>query len=212
MLECQPKNWKKQMSDIYEPNELKCLGSYGVNVQIDRSVRFIHPENIHIGSNVRIDAWCFLSAGSGIFIGNNVHLALSVYLSGNGAPITLENFCGVASRCSIFTATDDYKEGWLTGPTVPEHYKNVRVGPVTLEKHVIVGCNSIILPNCTLKIGSSVGALSLISKDVPEYEIVVGCPLRVLGKRDKNRLEQLETDYLANNIVGGETWLTHSED
>lgn len=176
--------------------ELKCFGSCGDNVQIDSSVQFICPENIHIGSNVRIDALSFLSGGGGITIGNNVHIAFNVQLAGNGGLITLQDFVGVAARCSIFTATDDYREGYLTGPTIPDEYKKVKTGPVTLERHVIVGCGSIILPNSTLKIGSSVGALSLISNDVPEYTIVAGCPIRILGYRNKELLEQLERNYM----------------
>jgi galactoside O-acetyltransferase len=179
--------------------DLKRFGSCGENVQIDSSVQFIHPENIHIGSNVRIDALSFLSAGKGIIIGNNVHIAFNVQLAGNGGLITLEDFVGMAARCNIFTATDDYKEGYLTGPTVPDEYKKVEAGPVTLERHVIVGCGSVILPNITLKVGSSVGALSLISKDVSEYTIVAGCPIRVLGYRNRERLEKLEHEYREKN-------------
>jgi acetyltransferase-like isoleucine patch superfamily enzyme len=180
----------------YTLKELKKLGSCGKNVQIDSSVQLISPENIHIGSNVRIDALSFLSGGGGIIIGNNVHIAFNVQLAGNGGLITLQDFVGVAARCSIFTATDDYKEGYLTGPTVPEEYKKVKTGPVTLERHVIVGCGSIILPNTILKIGSSVGALSLINSNVPEYTIVAGCPMRILGHRNKDLLEKLELKYI----------------
>jgi dTDP-4-amino-4,6-dideoxy-D-glucose acyltransferase len=184
------------MSDILSLEELSQLGSCGDNVCIDRSVRFIFPRNIHIGSNVRIDAWCFLSGRGGITIGNNVHLALNVNLAGNGAPIIIEDFCGIAARCNIFTATDDYNEGWLTGPTIPNEFKKVKTAPVKLEKHVIVGCGSIILPGCILKIGSSIGALSLIKNDVPEYSVVGGCPARMLGQRDKKLMQELESNYL----------------
>ena len=200
------------MSEVYTIQELSYLGSCGSNVQIDRSVRLIRPESIHIGSNVRIDALSFLSGGGGIIIGNNVHIAFNVQLAGNSGLITLEDFVGVAARCSIFTATDDYKEGYLTGPTIPDEYKKIKAGPVTLERHVIVGCGSVILPNCRLKIGSSVGALSLVGRDISEYTIVAGCPLRILGQRNKERLEELERKYLESQIIGGETWLTHSED
>jgi dTDP-4-amino-4,6-dideoxy-D-glucose acyltransferase len=193
------------------------LGSIGQNVQIDKSVIFINPKNIHIGNNVRIDAFSIFSGDSGIHIGNNVHIAAYVQLAANGGLLTISNFVGVASRCSIFTATDDYREGYLTGPTIPDEYKKVKKGPVTLEKHVIVGCGSVILPTCTLKIGSSVGALTLINKDVTEYAIVAGRPAQILGYRDKELLQKLETKYLENNyldnhILGVESWLTHLED
>ena len=34
----------------------------------------------------------------------------------------------------------------------------------SFEKHVIVGSNSVVLPRVTLKMGSAVGALSLVNK------------------------------------------------
>lgn len=190
------------MSEIYLKEELKKIGigSCGDNVNIDRSVKFIHPENIHIGSNVRIDAWCFLSAKKNIIIGNNVHLSINAQLAGNGDLIKINDFCGISSRVSIFTATDDYSEGWLTNPTIPEQFKKVKTGSVILEKHAIVGCGSVIMPNCILKIGCSVGALSFVNKSIPEYTVVAGNPLRVICKRNKENLIKIERDFIKNEI------------
>lgn len=186
--------------DIYSEKELEQLGSCGSNVIIDKSVKLINPKNIFIGSNVRIDSWCFLSAGKNITIGSNVHLAINVHLAGNGENITIDNFCGISARTNIFTATDDYTEGWLTNPTIPDKYKKVRAGPVVLKKHVIIGCSSVIMPNCTLQIGCAIGALSFVNKNIPEYVVASGNPIRVICKRNKEKLLKMERSYLDNEI------------
>jgi galactoside O-acetyltransferase len=182
--------------ELYTIDELqRMLGSVGDNVQIDRSVRFVSPKNIFVGSNVRIDAWCFISGAGGVQIGNNVHIAHAAHLLGNGARIEIEDFSGISSRVSIFTSTDDYSEGWLTNPTVPTQFRKVKSAPVLFQKHVIVGCGSVVMPGCVLKIGASVGALSFVNKSVPEYSIVSGNPIRLLGRRDQQRLQTLEKEY-----------------
>lgn len=177
------------------------LGSCGNNIKIDASVRIINPGNLYIGSNVRIDANCIIIAGKKITIGNNVHIAHASQLAGGGEEIIIEDFCGISARVNIFTATDDYSEGYLTNPTVPDEYKKVRTGKVILRKHAIIGCGSVIMPNCEIKAGASVGALSLVNKNIPEYTVVSGNPLRVVCKRNKERLIEMERRYLNNERV-----------
>lgn len=184
------------LNTILTQDELKQFASYGKNVQIDSSVKFFNPQNIHIGNNVRIDSWCIISTSNVISIGNNVHIAAYVQINGSGADIVIGNFCGLSARVSLFTATDDYTDGYLTGPTIPEEYKKITKGSIILKDHVIIGSGSVILPGCTLYTGSSIGALSLINKDVEEYSVMAGIPIKFIRMRDKNRLHEMEKKFL----------------
>lgn len=184
------------MSGWYSKEDLKKFASCGENVLIDESVKFLAPEKVNIGSNVRIDSWCLLSAFKGITIGDHVHIAASTHLIASGGPIEIHDFVGISARVNIFTGTDDYSEGHLTNPTIPDEYKKVKTGPVVLQKHVIVGCGSVIMPKCVLKTGSSVGALSFVNKSVPEFTVVGGNPIRVICKRDKDKLMMMERKFL----------------
>jgi dTDP-4-amino-4,6-dideoxy-D-glucose acyltransferase len=76
----------------------------------------------------------------------------------------------------------------MTNPMVPEHYKAVQHAPVTLEKHVIVGCGSVILPGVTMFEGAAVGALSLINRDCKSFSIYAGQPARLIKARLPNLL------------------------
>ena len=166
-----------------------------MNVQIDRTCRFFGTERIRIGSNVRIDPFCLISAGEGgIAIGNHVHISVAVTLAGTGA-IVLEDFAGLSNRVSIFSSNDDYSQGYMTNPTVPDEFKCVTVAPVTVGRHAIIGCGSVVLPGVTIGLGASVGALSLVNKSVPDWMIVSGNPLRRIGTRDRKLLD-LEAAFL----------------
>jgi dTDP-4-amino-4,6-dideoxy-D-glucose acyltransferase len=192
---------KRMSLTNYSPEELAGMGiRFGENVQVHRSVQFF-GENVILGSNVRIDCQCLISSKAPVVIGNHVHLAFAVYIIGS-AGVLIDDYCGLASRCSIFTVSDDYSDGHLTNPTIPDKYRNVRSQPVTLEKHAIVGSGSVIMPGVTICRGAAVGALSFVNKRVPPYFIVSGSPLRKIGVRNRERLEALEAQYEAERSRG----------
>jgi acetyltransferase-like isoleucine patch superfamily enzyme len=186
----------------YNTEELRSLGiTFGENVTVHKSVEFFNPEAIRLGSNVRIDCFCIISAREEVVLGNNVHLAAGAYISGTEG-VEMGNFSGLSSRVNIFTSSDDYIEGYLTNPTVPSAYTKVKKGKVVLGEHVIVGCGSIIMPGVTLARGVSVGALSFVNRSAPEFSIVAGNPGRTVGKRNSDRLDQLESSFLKSNATG----------
>lgn len=184
---------------FYTESELKDLGfkSIGKNVKISKKSSIYGFKNIIIGSNVRIDDFCVISAGeNGIEIGNNVHIAVFCSIIGK-EKITLCDFSGLSSRVSIYSSTDDYSGEFMTNPTVDSKFTNIINGEVLLGKHVIVGAGSIILPNVKISDYSAVAALSLVSKDVDKFKIVGGVPAKVIKER-KNNLIDLECEFLKN--------------
>lgn len=178
-------------SENYSIEELKnILGSIGSNVVIHKSVVFFNAKNIHIGSNVRIDCFSLMSAGTcGIKLGNNIHIGASTHLFGSGGSIIVDDFANISSRVSLFTASDDYKDGFLTNPTIPNSFKKLDLGCIYLCRHSIIGCGSVLLPNVQLSLGASVGALSLVKNNVESFQIVAGIPAKVIGVRSYDVLE-----------------------
>ena len=169
------------------------FGRVGTNVLVDRSVRLVNPKNITIGSNTRIDLDAVLIAGTNpINIGSYIHISYACHFSSAGGPILLEDFTSAASRVSIYTATDDFREGFLINPQVPFELRKVRGGPVIFRKHAVVGCGSVLLPEVELGFGAAVGALSLVNRSVERGIRVAGIPAKPIGTRDCNRLMQLE--------------------
>lgn len=179
--------------------EMLGFASVGENVQISDKASFYGSSRIELGSNIRIDDFCVLSAGiNGIVVGNHVHIAVYSSLIGAGR-ISLSDFCNISSRVAIYSSNDDYSGGTMTNPTVPSEYTGVIHADVCLEKHVIVGCGSVILPGVTLEEGVAVGALSLVHRRCEAFGIYAGNP----AKRIKNRkldLLELEKKFMANKI------------
>jgi galactoside O-acetyltransferase len=189
-------------ASFYSEKELKKFKfrSIGKNVFIKKNVGMFFIENISIGSNVRIDDNVIIVASSKenpVKIGNYVHIASNCYLAGS-AGIEMSDFSGLATGVQIFSASDDYSGKKLTNPTVGKPYIGGKSGKVTLGKHVIIGAGSIILPDVTIKQGSSVGALSLVSKDLEEWGVYFGIPVKKIKNRHKAILE-LEKKFLKNN-------------
>lgn len=178
----------------YTEKELADMGiRFGNNVQIHRTVLFF-GENVQIGSNVRIDCYSVITSDHPVIIGSHIHIGAGGHIFGT-AGVNIHDFSNLSSRCSIFSTSDDYIEGYMTNPTVPDEFKQVTCAPVRIEKHVIIGCGSVVMPGITIGTGASVGALSLVNKDVPAFQIVGGIPIRPIGQRDKNRLMELEERF-----------------
>lgn len=175
---------------IYTQQELLDLGflSVGRNVRISKKASFYGAAAISIGDNVRIDDFCVLSAGQGgIAIGSHVHIAVFSSLIGAGK-ISIDNYCNISSRVAIYSSSDDYSGEFLTNPTINSQFTNVEQGPVILNKHVIVGCGSVILPNVSVGDGVALGALALVNRDLPAWGVFAGQPAKYIKPRSKNLL------------------------
>lgn len=174
----------------YSESELQdTFSSVGRDVRIHKSVIILGGKKIRVGSHVRIDCFSLLSAGEqGITIGDHVHIAVGVCLFGSGGRIEVSDFAGISARTLIYTATDDYTAGNLTGPTIPDKYRKVICGDVILGKHSVVGCGSVVMP-CRIGVAATVGALSFVNKDVPDFEVVAGIPAIRRSSRSREVLE-----------------------
>ena len=165
------------------------FASLGENVLISDRASFYGITRIKIGSNVRIDDFCVLSAGiGGIDIGCYIHSAGYCALIGGGK-ISLSDYCNLSSRVSIYSSNDDYSGSTLTNPTIPIEFTGVTQADVFLDKHVIVGSGSVILHGVVLEEGVAVGALSLITKSCKASGVYAGNPARRVNERKRDLLD-----------------------
>ena len=108
-----------------------------------------------------------LDARAGIKIGKNVNLS---------------------SNVSIWTLQHDYRDPDFA--CNPNHY-----GPVRIENRVWIGPNSIILRNVTIGEGAVVAAGSVVTHNIPPFELWGGVPARSLGKRPQNMRYEFKGTY-----------------
>jgi acetyltransferase-like isoleucine patch superfamily enzyme len=77
---------------------------------------------------------------------------------------------------------------------IPDKYRNVTGGPVTFKQFSIVGAGSMVMPGITLQQGAAVGAMSLVTCEIPAWSVAFGIPATV--KKQRNReMEKLVTEF-----------------
>lgn len=165
----------------------KCVGD---NVQIAKNCTIIGLENISLGDNIRIDGGVTFSCASGYLkIGSYIHISGGCHLTCAGG-IELSDFSGLSHGVRIYSGSDDYSGKSLTNPTVPRKYLNLTIKPVLIGRHVIIGAGSVVLPGVTIGNGSSVGALTLVTKSLDEWGVYLGTPAKKIKTRKKDLVEQ----------------------
>lgn len=185
------------MNSFLSKEELDKIGfkSLGKNVLISKMVSIYSAELISIGNNVRIDDFVILTGN--ITLGNNIHIAAYSALYGT-AGIIMKNYSGLSSRVTIYSVSDDYSGKFMTNPTIPSNFTNVKKGKVILQEHVIIGATCVVLPGVEIGEGTAVGAMSMVTKSLPEWKICMGVPAKVLKNRSKG-LKELEQQFLNLN-------------
>jgi acetyltransferase-like isoleucine patch superfamily enzyme len=179
-------------------DQLEALGfkHLGRNVRISDKAAIYNFDQIEIGDHSRIDDFCVVSGK--VRIGRNVHIAVFCNVAGGTEGIVFEDFSGLAYGCHVFTQSDDYSGRTLTNPTVPARYKRETKKAIHIGRHCIVGTNSLIFPGVTLAEGTSVGALSMVTKSTEEWSVYFGNPAKRLKARKRDLLD-LEREYLASD-------------
>ncbi|MEJ5065428.1 acyltransferase [Erwinia sp. MYb375] len=182
----------------YTEDELAHFGfkRLGKNISIAKSCNIIGLENISLGDNVRIDGYTtIVASGKGFLnLGSFIHIGGYAFLSA-GAGITMNDFSGISQGVKIYSKTDDYSGNFLTNPTVDPDFTQVTSGEVVLGRHAIIGSGTVILPRVTVGEGASVGALSLVTKSLPDWGVYFGAPAKKIKDRKKKLLE-LEREFL----------------
>jgi dTDP-4-amino-4,6-dideoxy-D-glucose acyltransferase len=184
------------MSNYYSDDELELIGfkKIGKNCKISKLSSYYNVENISIGNNVRIDDFCVISAGTeGIHIGNYVHISCHVSICGK-SKITISDFSCVSFKSTIISSCDDFSGDYMANPTIPEKYTNVSHKPVFIDKHVIIGAYTFIMPNVNICENVSIGAYSFVKKSILNKGVYCGNPLRFLRDKRNNCV------FLSKNI------------
>ena len=152
-------------------------------VKIYKFARIIGIQNIEFGEHIIIDDYAFIYAMNKIKIGNYVHIAAFSSITG-GEKAFFDDFSCLSWGARIFTGTDDFTGSGFGNSTVPEKYRKVRREPVRICRFVIVGANSVILPGVTIGEGATVGANSVVSKNLEPWGVYLGN--KRVSERDKD--------------------------
>lgn len=143
-------------------------------------------DNVEIGEGTKI--WHFSHIQSGAIIGKNCVLGQNVNVGNN---VSIGNYCKIQNNVSIYEGVtlEDYV---FCGPSMvftnilDPKCKYPQVGAQFYVKTLVkegasIGANATIVCGNTLGRHCLVGAGAVVTKDVPDYALVIGNPARIVG-------------------------------
>lgn len=142
------------------------------NVEIGEGTKIWHFS--HVQSGAKIGKKCIL--GQNVNVGNNVTIGNFVKIQNNVSVyegVTLEDyvFCGPSM---VFTNIKDPRSKY---PQVGAEFYI----PTLVKEGASLGANSTIVCGITIGRFAFVGAGAVVTKDVPDFAMVVGNPARIIG-------------------------------
>jgi len=154
------------------------FGSCGENLIIEAGVKIFHEENIFLGNNIYFGHNSIIKGyyNNKITIGDGVWIGQNVFLHGGGG-IIVGNNVGIGPGVTLLSSFHNIEQvdtAIMSGELV---FKSVQ-----LLEGCDIGVNSIILPGITIGKCAQVGAGSVVTKSVGDYEIVAGNPAKLLRK------------------------------
>ncbi|PJK34029.1 dTDP-6-deoxy-3,4-keto-hexulose isomerase [Pseudomonas sp. S10E 269] len=151
----------------------------------------IHPladvQSEHIGPSTRV--WQFCVVLKGALIGEGCNLCAHTLIEGD---VVVGNNVTVKSGVFLWAGTRIEDEVFI-GPNAtftndisprskqyPERFEGI-----TVRQGASIGANATILPGVVIGRYAMVGAGAVVTKDVPEYAVVVGNPAKVIRYMEK---------------------------
>lgn len=144
----------------------------------------IVDDGAEIGANSRV--WHFAHVCAGARIGKGVSLGQNVFV---GNKVTIGDRCKIQNNVSIYDNVH-LDEGVFCGPSMV--FTNVHNPRALIERKdeyrdTHIGRGATLGANCTIVCGVNVGAFAfvgagaVITRDVPDFALMVGVPARQVG-------------------------------
>lgn len=160
----------------------------GVRVTIERPHRISHPERIQIGDRTFIHSnaliapiqeYAGIQYSPEIIIGSDVYIGPHLFLACIGRIVI-----GDGSVLSEGVYINDSTHGLDPSAGLIMKQPLVHGGDVIIGRHCFIGLRAAIMPGVTLGEHCVVGINSVVTRSVPSYSMVGGCPARLLRRYD----------------------------
>ena len=110
-------------------------------------------------------------------IGKNVTVMNGALMMSAGG-ITLEDNVLIAANVQLISNNHDPYDRYV-----------ITCKPILIKEGAWVGAGATILPGVTVGKHAIIGANSVVSKDIPDYAVAVGCPAKVIKYLEKEKFE-----------------------
>ena len=163
---------------------------------MDKENKYFAHESSYVDNNVEIGKgtkiWHFSHIQSGAEIGEGCSIGQNVNIGNN---VKIGNYVKIQNNVSVYEGVEleDYV---FCGPSMV--FTNIKVprsefpqqgsefyAKTLVKKSASIGANATIVCGVTIGEYALIGSGAVITKDVPDYALVIGNPGIVMGKVDK---------------------------
>lgn len=179
--------------------EKSCV--FGSNVKISNCIFDSHSRAAEYSSIHNTEVGCYSSLG---------RYSKIVYTK-------IGKYCAISWDVTINAVSHPHTHLTINAfPYVPRvgnfvTQRNQTYNEVIIKNDVWIGANSVIMPGVIIGNGAIIGAGAVVTKDVPDYAIVVGVPAKVIKYRFSDdiikRLLELQWWNLDPKVIKQNIWL-----
>jgi len=153
-------------------------GTYYLRTRIASTAIITDRKNLEISDNVWINHYSRIDASGGVLIGEGCQIGFGCCILSHSSHIALR----------------------LMGKKYMEYPLKERVGYIhgktIIGEYSFIGGGSYILPGVKIGKGCVIGVNSVVTKDIPDFSVVVGSPAKIIGST-----KEQDKPYLENDIV-----------
>ena len=163
-------------------------GKYLKRTRIASTASISDKKKLKIGDNVWINHYVRIDTTGGVDIGEGCQIGYGSCILTHSSHISIR-LCGL----DYMNCNPDERIGYV--------FKPVRIGAYSF---IAGGCY--IMPGVTIGKGCVIGVNSVVTKNVPDYSIVVGSPARIVGSTldiDKKfiNIQSVEQNYYDLDVL-----------
>lgn len=158
---------------------------------------------VQTGKNVYIGKHCTLKGKSNIVLEDGVTVRPYAQIWSGGGTVRIGRGSEIGERCRISIANSlEIGEKVLLSPNVyitdcDHEYRNVDISvieqgivqkgqKVSIGEGSYIGINAVIVGNVKIGKHCVIGANSIVNKDVPDFCVAVGCPVKIIKSYNEN--------------------------
>jgi galactoside O-acetyltransferase len=159
----------------------------GVGTTIHEPVILLKPHVIALGDFSRVDGFCKLEGGEGITLGKWVHCASYAHLNIGGGRLVAGDGVSFASGCRVISGGNT-PDGLTMSAAAPIYRQVIERKTTRFEDNSCVLTGAVILGGVTLHEGAVAAAGSVVTHDIPAWEIWAGNPARKIAERKRPQI------------------------
>lgn len=158
----------------------KLMREFNNELDMDKRFEIMQKWFKQVGEKTAIEPNFYCDFGCHLILGKRVYFNANCIVLDSGI-VTIEDDTWIGSGVQLCTPTHPINPSDRLVAETSE-----KALPINIGKKCWIGSGAIILGGVSIGEGSTIGAGSVVTKDIPPYSVAVGNPCRVIRKIKEN--------------------------